>query len=108
MSYTCIYIYILYIYIICIIIIWEIINLSFATYNDIIHYTKFIIGLGSPDNNNLIYILECKVVLCYNNYYNNRLLLRQYMRRSSSVALQTQGIKLTRNRKTMRDLSMDG
>ena len=39
---------------------------------------------------------------------NNSDFLRQYPRRSSSVARKNQGIKQTRNRKTMRESSMDG
>ena len=42
------------------------------------------------------------------NNNNNRLLLRQYSRRSSSVARQNQGNKQTRDRKTLRESSMDG
>ena len=42
-----------------------------------------------------------------NNNNNNRFLLRQYPRRSRSVARQNQWIKQTRNRKTMRESSMD-
>ena len=37
-----------------------------------------------------------------------RLLLCQYPQRSSSVARQNQGIKQTRNHKTLRESSMDG
>ena len=51
--------------------------------------------------------LKCNEELIKLSKYKIQLLLRQYHRRSSSVARQIQGIKQSRNRKTTRETSMD-